>query len=288
MSPRGWTGRQVAGAVALVVLSVAVTRDAWADMLDTALRDEESSHILLVPLVAGWLFWVRRRRVRFCAPRGQLLGPLLMAAGWAVHVAGDLMLLRLAWHLGAVVVCVGAAVCVLGTSLLLRFAPALLVLAFLAPVPGRVRQAVALPLQGATAESTRVVLECLGAPVSRAGNVLVLGGNEVMIAEACNGLRMAVALALVSVAFAFGTTLRPGIRLLVLALSPLLAILFNVVRLVPAVWLFGESPGPTADAFHTLSGWVMPPVAFLSMLGVLRALKWARVPVTPYVLAHGG
>ena len=47
-------------------------------------------------------------------------------------------------------------------------------------------------------------------------------------------------------------------------------------------------PSPeTAETIHALSGWAMLPIAFLSLLGVLRVLRWAHVPVAPYTLAYG-
>ena len=65
---RFWAG------LVLVALGVLVTFDAWADIIRIALRDEESSHIFLVPIVAGWLVWIRRVRWRQCRLGGTVLG----------------------------------------------------------------------------------------------------------------------------------------------------------------------------------------------------------------------
>jgi hypothetical protein len=32
---------------------------------------------------------------------------------------------------------------------------------------------------------------------------------------------------------------------------------------------------------------MMLPLAFLTLLGVMRLLRWAQVPITPYILAYG-
>lgn len=285
---RGWSRWHAISAAALVLAGIAATRDAWIDIVRIALHDEESSHVFLVPVVAAWLVWVRRERLRKIRPRGFLAGPLLVAFGWFLYSAGDLALVQAFWHGGAVVVAVGCLVSVLGAEALVRFAPAFLVLAFLVPVPAMVRQEIALPLQNATALVTSEVLDVLGIHAVRSGNVLTIRGVDVAIAEACNGLRMVFALVLVSYAFAFGTPLKAWVRVVVLVLSPVSAIACNVVRLVPTVWIYGAFPSRVGDVFHDVSGWVMLPLAFLILVGILRLLRWALVPVTHYTLSREG
>lgn len=291
-SARSWLRRKtvrhanVLVAVGLVALAMYGNRDAWLDILHIARRDPESSQVFLAPIVAGWLAWVRRGRLRRHVPRSTLVGPLLIAVGWAMYEIGDANLIQSLWHLGAVVVAIGCVATALGGNLLLRFLPAVAALAFLVPVPGRVRQAIAVPLQSATAHVTQLVLDTLGANVERLGSVLNINHQEVMIAEACNGLRMVFALMIVSFAFAYGVPLRNPVRVLVVLLSPVTAIVFNVLRLVPVVWSFGTFSSSFATQIHDLSAWVMLPLSFLALLGVTRLLRWAHVPVSPYLLAH--
>ena len=287
MRRNDWRGVDLLLAALLVVLGIAVTYDAWRDIARIALRDEEASQILLVPLVFAGLFWVRRGRLRQCSPDRRWIGPALVAAGWGLHAWGDAYAIQSFWHFGAIVVAVGCLASVAGRDVLVRFAPAFAVLVFLVPVPGVARQAIAMPLQSATAGATEIALATLGADVSRSGNVLSINGKAVEIAEACNGLRMVFALALVAYAFAFTTPLRPSARAVVLVLSPVVAIACNVVRLLPTVWVFGNADHAFAEKVHDIAGWAMVPVAFVGMLGVLRVLRWARIPVTQYTLAHG-
>ena len=153
-------------------------------------------------------------------------------------------------------------------------------------LPGKLRLMIAGPLQTATAEVTRVLLEAFGFWVERTGNLLVINDVPVAVQEACNGMRMVFALVLVSYAFAFTVPLRNSVRLMVLLLSPLAAIVCNVIRLTPTVVLYGYSDEKTADTFHDLSGWAMLPVAFLMLIGIARALRWALVPTYRFTLAH--
>ncbi|MFN0132409.1 MAG: exosortase/archaeosortase family protein [Phycisphaerales bacterium] len=282
----GWTRTHALGALAMACVGIYATWGAWKDIYDIAWNDAESSHIFLVPIVAAWMFWVRRARLRFCPPTGTVIGPLLVAVGWLVSVYGFNAMIQALHHVGAVMVVLGCVLSVLGKNVLFRFFPAFAVLVFLVPVPGRVRLALAGPLQNAAAGATQAIFETMGIAVERSGNLLTINGVDVAVAEACNGMRMVFALVLVSYAFAFSMPLRNWVRLVVLLASPLSALMCNVIRLIPTVWLYGNASKETADTFHDYSGWVMLPIAFMLLLGVIRTLRWALVPVARYNLAY--
>ncbi len=282
----GWTPWHVFGAIAMSLVGVIATWPSWLDIFTLAARDEEASHIFLVPIVAVWMAWVRQARIRYCAPRGQFVGPIIVALGWALYAYGYNRGIQSAWHAGAVTVVLGCALSVLGKNVLIRFLPAFAVLAFLIPVPGSIRQQISNPLQTATAAGTQAMLETLGVAVERSGNVLSINHVAVAVAEACNGLRMVFALILVSYAFAFSLPLRVSVRIIVLLASPLAAIGCNIARLMPTVWLYGYASDTVADLFHDISGWLMLPIAFLLLLGIVRTLRWALIPVAKFNLAY--
>lgn len=282
----GWTLWHAVGAVLMALVGFYATQGAWRDIYTIASKDEEASHIFLVPVVAAWMIWVRRIRLRYCPPTGTIIGPALVAAGWVISVLGYNRGIQSFWHGGAVVVVIGCILSVLGKHVLFRFLPAFAVLIFLVPVPSTIRQAIAVPLQTATAACTQAVMETFGIAVERSGNVLSINGHEVAVAEACNGMRMVFALVLVSYAFAYSMPLRNTVRILVLIASPLAALICNIIRLIPTIWLYGNSSERTADSFHDVSGWIMLPVAFVLLLGVIRILRWALVPVAKFNLAY--
>lgn len=270
----------------LIGMGVLATLDIWGDIVRIALNDEEASHILLVPVVAAWLVWVRRSRMRYCHVAASWWGPVAIALGWTISTLGFTSGTQVLWHGGAVLILIGCLVTLAGTDLVVKFLPAFLVLVFLLPVPGLIRQQIAIPLQTATARVTQWVFEAGGASIGRSGNVLTMNGVEVAIAEACNGMRMVFSLALVSFAFAFGLPLRNPIRVLVLLTSPACAIGANVLRMIPTVWIYGTFSTSVAEAFHDISGWLMLPLSLFVMVGVVRVLRWALVPVTRFTLAY--
>lgn len=286
LARQGWSPWHPVAALALAAIGVFLTRAAWGDIRAIAMVDEEQSHVFLVPVVSVWMIWVRRFRLRNCPPAGTIIGPVAVGLGWLLSTIGYANAVQSVWHLGAVLIVLGCVFSVLGKNVLFRFMPAIAVLVFLVPMPNAIRQAISIPLQTATAATTQIILETLGVAIERNGNVLSINNIEVAVAEACNGMRMVFALVLVSYAFAFGMPLRIGMRVIVLFASPIAAILCNVLRLIPTILLFGYSSTDVATTFHDVSGWLMLPLAFAILLGVVRTLSWALIPVNRFTLAY--
>ena len=299
-----WTRYHLIGAIVMTGLGLVVTREAWIDIANIMGRDEEASHIFLVPIVFAWLLWVRRERFGYCQPVGQAMGPVLVALGWAVSLIGYHNAVQSFWHGGAIVMTVGCVVSVVGREVVWRFLPAFAVLVFLVPVPGVLRQEISQPLQSGVASITAGVLKMLSVPAYQVGNTVHVNGKPVNIVEACNGMRMVFALVMVSYAFAFGTPLRAGVRAIILVASPLLAMACNIIRLIPTAWIYGYYDIPyeesfmsrimpldaegvsVGEVFHDATGWGMLFVAFMLLMGIVRVLRWALVPVERYNLAY--
>ena len=280
-----WTTWHGVAAFAMAFLGILATRGAWADIIEIAWKDEEYSHIFLVPLVAAWMVWVRRMRIRHCKPIGTILGPIIAAAGWVIASYGFYHGYQSLFHGGSVLVVLGCMVAILGKHLIFRFFPAVAVLIFLVPVPGQIRQDIAVPLQTWTAQISTVMFDGLGVDTSRSGNQLVVNGVPVTIAEQCNGVRGIFALVLVSYAFGFGLPLRNSVRFLILLASPLVTIGCNLLRILPTAWFYGYASPDFALQFHNAAGWAMVPLAFLILLGIIKVLRWAMLPVMRYTLA---
>ena len=269
-----WSVWHLIVAAILVGAAVFAGWEVWRDIWNYGLHDEEASQILLVPIVVIWIVWVRREQLVTCQPTGRLVGMLMVGIGWMLHTTGNRYQVQSAWHGGAVIMAVGALLTAIGSDVFWKMLPAFGALVFLIPVPATGRHLIAFPLQGITAHATQVCGEIMGMSVERSGNLLSINGNNVAIAEACNGMRMIFTLLLVCYTFAFTTTMPGYVRALVLIGSPVVAVVCNVVRLVPTVYMFGHYQKDTAEAFHNAAGWVMLLVGYGLLMGVVRMIRW--------------
>lgn len=271
----------------VALLGIAVTYRAWENIFEIAWDNPEYQHVFLVPLVAIFLAWVRRGRLRTTRVSGVITGPILVAVGWAAGSWGFNHQTQILFHTGAVLVVIGCIVSVLGKQVLFRFLPVAFVLLMIVPMPGTIRLAIADPLQHWTAELASWFLGLFGVQTQVSGALMIINGQRVMIAEACNGMRMVLPLLLIAYGFAFGLPLRTSVRTIIVIASPFVALACNVIRVIPLVWLQGQGDFARSwgERLHEHSGWLMVPLAFLVLLGIIRLLKWAMVPVYRYPLA---
>jgi exosortase len=271
---------------ALVALAIIATLPVWRDIFSYAARSDEYSYIFLGIPIALWLAFVRRHRLRYCKPQRTFVGAAMVGAGWLLSAYGFNSGINLAWHGGALLIVIGAIVTVVGLDILWHFSPAFAALLFVLPVPGRLRHQIAYPLQEASAKVTQWGLDLVGVPVMRAGNILTVNGSDVAIAEACNGMRMVVALGLIAFAFVFTIPMRNSVRVALLLASPLVALAVNVIRLVPTALLYGYIDPETAEFFHDISGWAVLGVALGLLWCMLALLRWIEIPIAPYSVAE--
>lgn len=285
MRRRSVTPAEIAIVVAMAALALLATRTVWQEILRVGLSSEEQSHILLAPVVAVWLAWIRRARLRYCDMSPTIVGPFVIAAGWALSAYGFQSGFEIFWHFGALMIVGGAVVTCVGLTCIRRLLPSVLALLFVLPVPGRIRQSVAVPLQEITAKVGEWSMQIMGVPVTREGIALTINDNTVMVAEACNGMRMVSALALIAFAFVFSSPMRNSVRLLILLATPVLAILVNLVRMIPTVLLYGYSSVDVAKVFHDLSGWASLGFALGLLWSLLRFVQWLEIPITRVAVA---
>jgi exosortase len=268
-----WTPRQLMLAAVMVAVAVLAMGSSWADWLEISASDPEFSQVFLVIPFGAIILYVDRARLKGVKVRASWVGPLIVGSGWLLAWYGYNNAHQSMWHAGAVLVALGAGIAVLGHGVLIRFFAVFLMLAFMVPLSNRTRLQIAEPLQHAMAIIVANVLGFFGEPVGRQGNLLTVNGQQVAIAEACNGLRMVFTLILVCWLFAFATPLKTWVRWLVILLSPVTALVCNVFRLIPTLLLYGHAKKETADGFHDIAGWLMLPAAFLILMLVIHTIE---------------
>jgi exosortase len=272
-------GRLVPVYLALAALLACVLWSYWPTLTELRAfwaRNQDYSVGALVPLVALYLVW-RQRRVLLAEP----VRPC--AWGLAVLLAAEL-LRQIALFYGvasgeryAVVLSLAGAVLLAAGRRVLRHSGWILVfLLLMVPLPARIHEAIALPLQRLATTAAVFALELLGFFVVREGHVLHLNEQTTIgVAEACSGLRMLTAFVVVASLLAFLIHRPRWHKVVLLAASIPIAVLSNAIRsvLTALVVYYAQNPA-LSEAFHDAAGLAMMPLGLLLSLALLKFLGW--------------
>lgn len=235
---------------------------------DKWLHDPQYSHGLLVPLFSAYL--IRRAwQSDTLVPRPMpVLGGALLCVVVAMRaVAGSLLFHQLdaaSLLLALVAICAAAG----GWPLLRRTAPAVAFLVFMIPLPYELERNVGQPLKAAATVSSTFLLQTLGQPALRDGNLILIDEVRLGVVDACSGLKMLMTFA----AFSMGAVLlmersRFEKFMVVLGIVPI-AVLANVLRITATGLSYVVFTNKeTTDFLHDLHGWLMMPVG-LALLGL--------------------
>ena len=279
----GATERWTRGALVTAALAMALLWSHWAQVVGLWKEwasDPNYSVGRLVPLVALYLVWDRRRMLRTCywAPCGWGLALLLVAQ--TVRFLGLLLVFESAERYAFVVTIAGLVLLVAGRQVFWRLRWVFAFLLLMVPLPGRIHNALSSPMQEWATTGTVFVLEAIGVNAMSEGNVLMLDGQTTVgIAEACSGLRMLMAFVVVAAVLAFLVE-RPRWQRATLVLSSIpIAIICNVARLVATVILYANTSSTLAERFfHDFAGVTMMPVAITILVAELWLMKVLVIP----------
>ncbi len=132
----------------------------------------------------------------------------------------------------------GAVLFLGGTRALRILAFPLLLLLFLFPIPAIVYARITLPMQIFASATAETVLNSIGIPVLRDGNILELPHERLSVVEACSGIRSLLSRGFLSLVYAYFFYKRVGMRWILLAATVPIAIGANAVR-ITLMGLFG-------------------------------------------------
>lgn len=244
-------------------------------------RNDDYSAGQLVPLIALFLIWRERNRLRKCRLKPcWIWGIALLLVAQAARAFGLLFMYESAERYSLVLTAGALVLMVAGRQVFRTVSWILLFLFLMVPLPGRVHNLISGPLQNVATTGSVFVLEAIGPRVSQQGNVVMLNETTPMaVAEACSGLRMLTAFVIVA-AFVAYMVKRPRPQKAFLFLSSIpVAVMCNITRLCVTAALFtlvGAEAGQ--KFFHDFAGLAMMPAAALLLFAELWLMDKLIVP----------
>jgi exosortase D (VPLPA-CTERM-specific) len=228
---------------------------------------EEYSHGWMIPLLAAFLVWQRRREIESVAFTGSWSGVALVLAGMALYFIGALASITTIDAYALVIVIIGAALAWLGWRAFALVRVPLLLLFLMNPIPNFFYANLSSTLQLWSSRIGVGVIRLFGISVFLEGNVIDLGNYQLQVAEACSGLRYLFPLMTLGVIIGYLFRGQMWMRwLIVLSAAPITVLMnsFRIGVIGVLVDLYGTAQ---AEGFlHLFEGWVVFMLCFLLLL----------------------
>jgi len=260
------------GAIVLMLTVIwAYWKPTVADLWAIWLRSDEYSSGMLVPLIAAYIVWLRRKDLASCPIRPSLWGLFALVGAQALRFFGLFFMYGSAERISLVLTIAALVLLLFGWKLFWKVSSVLVFLFLMLPLPNRVQMAATLPLQDWATSSAVYCLEALGYEVAREGNIINLDGTMVAVVEACNGLRMVTAFFVISGLVVLLVQRRWWEKLIILASAVPIGLICNTLRLTVTAMAFTKIDAQNWEkAFHDYGGLAMMPLA----LGIVVFELW--------------
>jgi exosortase len=232
-------------------------------------QDPDFSHGFIVPLFSAFVIWRDRDRLLRIVAKPAWSGVLLLAFGLGVLVVGQLGAELFLARVSLLLLIAGLIVLFLGWNLLWALLFPLAFLLLMIPIPAIIFNQITFPLQLLASRLAAATLPLFSVPVLREGNVIILPGIVLEVAEACSGIRSLMSLVTLAIIYGYLTEKRLAVQcLLTLGAIPI-SVAANSVR-ITGTGLLAQywNPDRALGFLHVFSGWLI----FVVSLGLLYLL----------------
>lgn len=238
------------------------------EMVQQWYEDANYSHGFVVPLIAGYFAYERRKDLAEVLAEPWWPGLLLVAAGLLQLVVGWLGTEFFTMRSSLVVTLCGLTLFLLGKRLFRLMLLPLAYLLFMVPLPYIIYDMIAFPLKLFVTRVSIASLKLMGVVVMREGNIIMLPLTTLEVADACSGIRSLISLLAVAVAYAFFLRITPWRRALLILSAIPIAISANAVRVIGTGLLAQYWGAAAAEGFfHEFAGLAVFVVAIVLLVG---------------------
>jgi exosortase len=237
--------------------------------------DSDMSHGMFVPMLIAYIVWQRWPELVKSRTKHNLLGLVLMLIGAVLLCVGppSLETFTSLRRLSLVFSLVGLLLYLRGVSSVRILLYPLVLMLLMIPVPGFILERLTFPLQMVASRLAEQMLELSGHSVLREGNILMLPGQTLNVAEACSGLRSVMALTFLGQAYAYLFDSRPWMRAVIaIAVIPI-AVFANAIRIFVSAVAGSHNRAWGEGVYHESTGWIVFVVAFVCIVSVHLAIK---------------
>jgi exosortase B len=272
----------------LIVMGVgflAMYMPSYIGLANTIWTDSEEMHGPIVMGVAAWVLYGMRNQFLGIDEKAsrKLVGGIVFAMGLFTFFVGKVLGI-LVFEIGSqLLVVAGMLILVGGYSLLRQAIFPLVFLLFMVPLPGNLVDSLTGSLKQVVSVIAEQILYMAGYPIARSGVTITIGQYQLLVADACSGLKSMFSLSAIGFLYIYLVKHTSKLRnsLLIASLLPI-AFAANIIRvlvLILVTYHFGDAAGQ--GFVHDFAGLILFVLAifllasFDSFLGLLGN-PWER------------
>lgn len=285
MEPTIFAARLRSGNLAVALVLLAALVGLYYPVLTYLVHDwstnDNYSHGFFIPLISGYMVYALREELGCIAVRPANWGLIVLLAGlgqlYVARVGSEYFLQRTS----LILVLLGLALFLWGWELTKKLLLPIGYLLFMVPIPAIIWNKIAFPMQLFSSAVTERVIQAIGLPVFREGNVLHLAQTTLEVVDACSGLRSLTTMFALAAALAWFSDFATWKKWLLFFAAAPVAIFANIVRLTATAGLASVYGEKVAQGFlHDFSGLFTFVFGFGLLLCVNKML-------TKEVISHG-
>ncbi len=230
--------------------------------------DPNYSHGFLVPVIAGYIVWMKRESLARLPVERAWSGLLVIALGLGLFLVGNVAGESFTMRFSMLVVLGGSMLFALGWPIFRELAFPYAFLVFMIPLPYILYDSIAFPLKLMISEYSVATLKMLGIPVLREGNIIHLTTTTLEVADACSGIRSIISLLALAAAMGYFFLDRWWKQVVLIALAIPIAVLANAIRVIGTGILASRYGAEVAHGFfHDFAGLAIFGVAMVMLMG---------------------
>jgi len=246
------------------------------DLVQNWYSDANYSHGFLVPLISGYLIWRKRKELSEVELKSNSWGLALVIAAMFLFVIGNAASEYFTVRFSLVLCIFGLVLYLLGAGITKKSWFEILFLCFMIPIPYVIYFSATFPMQLFASKVTALLLDILGMPVVRQGNIIHLPNESLEVAEACSGLRSLISLLALGAIFAYITQKRLWAKVMLFLSTIPIAVAGNVFRVfITSIIVYTSDVSVTDEPMHSIMGASVFVVAFILLFifgGILRRI----------------
>lgn len=250
-------------------------------------HDPNFEHGIFVPLFSLFVIWQDRTKLKAIPSTPSWTGLPIIIFSLLTLVLGDLGAENFLSRISLLILLAGLIILFKGWTFFraVLFPWAFLIL--MIPIPNLIIQQITFPLQLLASKLATGLLELVGVPVLRQGNMIVLAALPLDVAEACSGLRSLLTLVTLAIIYGYLLENRKWVRVLLALCAVPIAVVANSFRVFGTGMLVQYwDPEKAEGFFHQFEGWLIFVVAMIMLFIVHRLISfiWKPGPIATEVV----